>query len=264
MTDRADTDMNTGSSMGVVWITGAGKGIGRAVALRYAAMGWTVIASARTESDLRTLHEEARDCAGSIDPLVLDVTDADACKAAVSDIRDLHGDIDMAILNAGTHKPFGVDAFSVEAFRGLVEVNLMGMVHGLAAVMPRMIERHCGRIVVVASVSGYGGLPNAGAYGATKAALINLCEALKPELDVKGVGLTLVNPGFVKTPLTDQNDFEMPFLMPVEAAAKRMVDGIERGTFEVTFPRRFTWMLKLMRLLPYPLYFALTRRLLKD
>jgi len=116
----------------------------------------------------------------------------------------------------------------------------------------------------VSSVAGYRGLPSGAAYGATKAALINMCEALKPELDASNVKITLINPGFVKTPLTDKNEFAMPFLMDVNAAAERVVRGLEKSRFEITFPRRFTWMLKALRILPYPLYFAATRKLVKN
>lgn len=167
----------------------------------------------------------------------------------------------MAVLNAGTHIPVSATNLTAEPFSTLIETNLMGVVHGLAALLPRFIERRAGHVAVVASVAGYRGLPTGAAYGATKAALINMCESLKPELDSLGIRLTLVNPGFVKTPLTDKNPFAMPFLMDVDRAAARLADGLETKRFEITFPRRFTWLLKALRVLPYPLYFALTRRL---
>jgi short-subunit dehydrogenase len=130
----------------------------------------------------------------------------------------------------------------------------------LEALLPAYLAARRGHIAVVASVAGYRGLPTGAAYGATKAALVNLCEALKFDLDRAGVKLQLVNPGFVKTPLTDQNEFRMPALMPVEKAVARMIAGLESERFEITFPRRFTWQMKLLRLLPYPFYFAVTRR----
>ena len=130
--------------------------------------------------------------------------------------------------------------------------------------LPRLIARRAGHVAVVASVAGYRGLPSAAGYGASKAALINLCEALKPELDGCGVRLSLINPGFVRTPLTDRNPFPMPFLMDADDAAERLVRGLESGRFETTFPRRFTWGLKLLRCLPYALYFPLTRRLVRS
>ena len=131
----------------------------------------------------------------------------------------------------------------------------------LAAVLPRFIGKQAGHVAVVSSVAGYRGLPTSAAYGASKAALINMCEALKPELDRYGVKLSLICPGFVRTPLTDRNAFPMPFLMEAEEAAERIVNGLLRGKFEITFPRRFTWWLKLGRCLPYAWYFLLTRRM---
>ncbi len=174
------------------------------------------------------------------------------------------GPIDTAVLNAGTHSPLWLADFSAARVRSLFETNLMGVVHGLDALLPRMTERHAGHIAVVASVAGYVGLPSAAAYGATKAALINMCEALKPELDRIGVQLSVVNPGFVRTPLTERNPFPMPFLIEPDEAARRIADGITAGHFEIAFPRRMRWTMKLLRALPYPLFFALTRRLVRD
>lgn len=243
------------------WITGAGKGIGRSLALRLAADGWRVAVSARTEADLLSLAAEAERLDGVVAPHTLDVADEAAVARVLDAIEDGSGPLDLVVLNAGTHIPVAAAQFSAKPFRKLMEVNFFGVVHGLAAVLPRMIERGHGRIAVVASVSGYRGLPTAAAYGATKAALINMCEALKPELDRSGVRLTLINPGFVETPLTDRNDFPMPFLISAEKAADRIVRGLERGAFEITFPRRFTFLLKLARCLPYALYFRLTGRI---
>jgi len=246
------------------WCTGAGKGIGRAVVLKLARQGFRVAASARSSEDLKALADEAREFGGTIAPFPVDVTDDSAMRDASARIEDRLGPLDLVILNAGTHIPDSAANISVETVRTLVETNLMGTVHGLAAVLPRMMERGRGRIAVVSSVAGYRGLPGAAGYGATKAALINLCEALKPELDRAGVDLKLINPGFVKTPLTDRNDFPMPFLMEVDTAAERIVRGLASSRFEVTFPRRFTWMLEVLRMLPYGLYFALTRRLVRS
>jgi NAD(P)-dependent dehydrogenase (short-subunit alcohol dehydrogenase family) len=226
-----------------------------------AARGDAVAASARTIADLETLADEAG--ADRVKTYPLDVTDAEAVMATVDAIeRDLGG-IDVAVLNAGTYVPTPARSFELSTVRTLVETNLMGVAHGLAAILPRFLSRRRGHVVVVASVAGYCGLPPASAYGATKAALINLCEALKPELDAAGVRLTLVNPGFIKTPLTDLNDFPMPFLMEVDAAAERLVRGLDSSRFEITFPRRFTWAMKVLRCLPYGLFFLLTRRLVR-
>jgi NAD(P)-dependent dehydrogenase (short-subunit alcohol dehydrogenase family) len=181
----------------------------------------------------------------------------------VGRIEDRLGGIDLAFLNAGTYVRFGVADFTVEAFGRQIEINVMGTVNCLDPVLARMRQRNAGHIAVVSSLTAYRGLPYASAYGASKAALTNMCEAMKPELDALGIQMTIIHPGFVKTPLTDLNEFPMPFLMEADAAARRIVDGLERGAFEITFPRRLAILLKLARCLPYGLYFAMTRRLVK-
>ena len=249
--------------MGVAWITGAGKGIGKAVTLELASRGWTVAASARTEADLVSVEAEAAAAGGRVVPFVLDITEQTAVSQVVGRIEDRLGGIDLAFLNAGTYVRFGVADFAVEAFGRQIEINVMGTVNCLDPVLARMRQRNAGHIAVVSSLTAYRGLPYASAYGASKAALTNMCEAMKPELDALGIQMTIIHPGFVKTPLTDLNEFPMPFLMEADAAARRIVDGLERGAFEITFPRRLAILLKLARCLPYGLYFAMTRRLVK-
>jgi NADP-dependent 3-hydroxy acid dehydrogenase YdfG len=243
-----------------IWITGASSGIGRAVALAYARAGATVAASARAVDALQALAGEP-DAGGRIYPFAVDMTDRAAVAATVAHIEAALGALELVILNAGTHEPVDARAFDPAVFDRLVAVNLTGTVNGLAAVLPGLVARRAGHVAIVASVAGYGGLPSAAAYGATKAALINLAEALKFDLDRVGVRVSLVNPGFVRTPLTDKNPFAMPALMEVEDAAAALVRGLARGGFEVTFPRRFTHVLKLLRLLPYRLYFPLVAKL---
>jgi short-subunit dehydrogenase len=243
-----------------VWITGASSGIGRAVALRYAANGAQVAASARSAAALAQLAAEPA-AGGRIRAYPVDVTARAAMVATVARIDAELGPIDLAILNAGTHEPVDGRRFDAAVFDRLIAVNLGGAINGLHAVLPGMVARRAGHVALVASVAGYGGLPTAAAYGATKAALINLAEALKLELDAVGVRLSLVNPGFVRTPLTDRNEFPMPALMEVDAAARALIRGLARGGFEVTFPRRFTLAMKLLRLLPYRLYFPLVARI---
>lgn len=246
---------------GVAWITGAGTGIGRGLAQRLAHDGWDVAVSARTLAGLTSLAREAANARGSIHPFPLDVTREAEVAAIVPRIEADLGPIDLAILNAGTYLRFGANDFSPGAFRQQVEVNLMGVVQGLGALLPGMMARRCGHIAVVSSLAGYCGLPKAAGYGATKAALINLCESLRPECQAAGVDITVINPGFVKTPLTDKNEFPMPFLIPVDQAVDAIMSGLARKRFEIAFPLRFAWIMKLLRLLPYPLFFALTRRL---
>lgn len=248
----------------VIWITGAGKGIGRALALELGARGNIIAASARTQADLETLAAEGAARGASIHPYRLDVTDSDAvARTAEAIARDL-GPLDLAVLNAGTHSEVSAENFDLVEFRRVMETNVMGAANGLSALLPGMIARRRGRIALVASVAGYRGLPSAGAYSASKAALIALAEALKPELDKAGVGLLLINPGFVDTPLTRRNTFPMPFLMEPGEAARIIADGLEKNRFEIVFPWQMTFLMKLLSILPYPLFFAITRRMVRD
>lgn len=246
---------------GIAWITGAGTGIGHGLAKRLARDGWQVAASARTLADLTSLAREVAGARGAIHPFPLDVTREEDVAAAITKIEADLGPIDLAVLNAGTYLRFGADDFSAEAFRQQVEVNLMGVVHGLDALLPTMMARRSGHIAVVSSLAGYCGLPKAAGYGATKAALINLCESLRPECEAAGVAISVINPGFVKTPLTDKNEFPMPFLISVDQAVEAIMRGLARRRFEIAFPLRFVWLMKLLRALPYPLFFSITRRL---
>ncbi len=254
--------MNQAKLQDIVWITGASSGLGRALALKMASEGWRVAASARGQDQLQAVAALASAFPGSIDAFPLDVTDRAAVQETVARILDDFGPPDLVVLNAGTHKPTPAAKLSADDFRRLVELNLMGTVQCLEAILPPLRQRGTGRIAIVASLAGYVGLPLAGAYGMTKAGLINLAEALEPELRADGITLHIVNPGFVKTPLTDRNPFHMPFLMEVEAAADAFYRGLQSGSFEIIFPRRFAYLLKVLRILPYPLALAMTRRLL--
>lgn len=247
---------------GTAWVTGAGTGIGRALALAVAARGMTVAASARTEADLVSLAAEAGR-PGAILPVPLDVTDEAAVRAAVDQIEAGIGPITLAILNAGTNSEVSAQKFDTGKFAHVVNTNLMGAVYSLGAVLPRLRQRRAGRVAVVASVAGYRGLPTSGAYSATKAALIALTESLKPELESEGVEMTLINPGFVDTPLTRKNSFPMPFLIDTDEAVQAIMSGLERDRFEIVFPWQMALLMKLLGSLPYWLFFAITRRMVR-
>jgi len=246
----------------LVWITGASYGLGREVALQLARRGDRVAVSARSMDKLRALAGEAPE--GRILPYALDVTDGPATAEIVARIEADHGPIDIALLNAGTHEPVSAGDFSAEKVRNLIELNLMGTANCLEPLLERFRQRGRGHIAIVASVAGYRGLPTSAAYGATKAGLINMAESLKPECDRLGVKMQIVNPGFVRTPLTDKNPFPMPFLMEPEDAAAALIRGLEGDGFEISFPKRFTYLLKILRCLPYALYFPMIRRATKQ
>ena len=232
------------------WVTGASTGIGREIALQLAAAGVRVAASARSADKLATL-------ADGILKFPLDVTDAEACRRTCEAVEAELGPLDLVVLGAGTYSPVAVDHIDPQLFAHTMTTNYMGVVNGLAAVAPRMLARGKGHISWIASVAGFMGLPKAAAYGPTKAALINLGECLYPEMKLKGVRISVINPGFVATPLTAQNDFEMPFLMQPEEAGRRTIAGLAAGRFEVAYPRRFVAILRTLRALPYPIFFRL-------
>lgn len=246
-----------------VWITGASRGIGEALALELAALGCTVAISARDEATLEEVAERGRagGLSGRLEPFVLDVTDAEASGRVVQAIEASLGPIDLAILNAGTHSPVSLEDFSPEPFERLLRLNVLGVVNGVSCLLPFWKPRREGHLAIVASVAGYRGLPTAAAYGASKAALINFAEALQPDFRAAGLDLSIVNPGFVRTPLTDRNPFPMPFLLEPDDAARRIVRGLEKKRFEIAFPWRFVFWLKLLRLLPYRLYLPLVKRI---
>jgi len=244
---------------GIAWVTGASSGIGRAVSLELARRGFTVVVTARRLPELEAVAAEA--AGGRIVAMAGDVTDREAMAALVGRIETEVGPLALAFLNAGTFFPMKRGApFDADLVARTFTINVVGTCNALAPVLARMTERGRGQVAINASVAGYGGLPTSAAYGATKAALINMSEALKFNLDLAGVTLQVVNPGFVGTPLTDKNDFPMPFLIPAEDAARRICDGFRTAGFEITFPRRLAWILKAINLLPYWLYFPLVAR----
>lgn len=237
------------------WIVGASSGLGAALAKLLDGRVETVAISARSAEDLDAMQASSQ----TLVAYPLDVTDADAVARCYREIVDNAGEIDLVVLSAGTWQVVVPPDLDPEVFKRSMEVNFMGVVNVLAQAVPAMMRRQAGQIAIISSVAGYRGLPKAAAYGSTKAALINLAESLHPELAAKGVTLSIVNPGFVDTPMTAVNDFPMPFLMPVDEAAQRLLRGLERKSYEITFPRRFTWAMKLLRLLPNAAYFWIVR-----
>lgn len=245
------------------WIVGASSGIGRATALALLARGARVGVSARNGEaldELAALHNEAGQPPRVI-ALPLDVRDAASVAAAHAHLLAVTGAIDFVLHNAATYDALRADAFALDTMLAHQQVNYVGALHVLAVVLPGFVARNAGHIAITGSVAGFRGLPKSLAYGPTKAALANLAEVLYVDLHARGIGVSLVQPGFVDTPLTAQNDFKMPALITPAAAAEAMLDGWRRGRFEIHFPRRFTFWMKLMRLLPYRLYFPAVARL---
>ena len=247
------------SAKGVAWVTGAGTGIGRALARRLAQHGWTVAASARTARDLDSLAAEVP---GRITAFQLDVTDARAADETGRAIEANLGPVDLAILNAGSYFPTTAGQFSVENFRKTVDLNLMGVVNCMGPIVPSMVGRRGGHIAVMGSQTAFVGLPTAASYGATKAALNSMAEAFKPDFDQYGVTITVINPGFVKTPATDRNWFPMPFLMETDEAVDRIMLGLEARRFAINFPWQMTLGTRLLGALPGWAKFGITRKMI--
>jgi NAD(P)-dependent dehydrogenase (short-subunit alcohol dehydrogenase family) len=240
----------------VVWLVGASTGIGLAVAEQLHGHGARVVVSARKAEALQAW---AQAHPGSL-ALPLDVGDVAALRAATQRIISEFGRIDLAGYFAGTYQPMRATAFDLSQALLHDDINYRGALHWLDALLPTLLSQGQGHLSLVSSVAGYRGLPQSLAYGPTKAALIHLAETLYLDLHERGLGVSLVNPGFVKTPLTAQNQFDMPALIEPEEAARQVVRGWERGDFEIHFPKRFTRWLKLLRLLGYRAYFPLVRR----
>lgn len=230
------------------------------MARRLSEKGYRVVAVARRASELVALAGAAATRGATIIPIQGDVTDRAAMQALVEDVEAKYGAIALAFLNVGTFFPDGEDDIGGDGFRKTFDVNVNGAVNLIGPLVRAMKPRRRGQIVVNGSVAGYGGLPRAIAYSASKAALIAMCEALKFDLDKLGITIQLVSPGFVKTPLTDKNDFPMPFLISVEEAGRRILEGFETGGFEIAFPRRMAWLLKALNMLPYGAYFTLVSK----
>lgn len=246
-----------------VWLVGASTGIGRATASALHARGAKVVVSARNVAALNAFVDAHP---GAI-ALPLDVTDAAALQTAARTLTD-QGRLDCVLYCAGHYRAMDATRMDMDDLLRHNQINYVGALYLLDAVVPALLAQapdpHTGQrahISLVGSVAGYRGLPQSLAYGPTKAALINLSETLYQDLHGQGVGVSLVNPGFVDTPLTTQNTFKMPALISPEQAAQEILQGWARGEFEIHFPKRFSRIMKALQLLPYPAFFAATRRL---
>lgn len=244
---------------GVAWITGASSGIGYALALLLAEQGWTVAASARSADKLAALCAEPAG-GGRIHAFPVDVSDDTAVANAVDAIETAHGPIALAVLNAGIYQPVKGEAPDFAQFKTTFDVNVLGTAGCLAAVNPRLCARRRGHIAIVSSATGFGGMPTASAYGASKAALINMAECLNIELDRWGVKVQAITPGFVETPAQDDNHFPKPMMITPQKAARLIAKGLKKNAFEVTFPKGFTVPLQWIYALPKDWYLALVKR----
>jgi NADP-dependent 3-hydroxy acid dehydrogenase YdfG len=244
----------------VIWITGASSGIGKAVAIKFSENGWIVAASARRENLLNELKEINE----NIYPFPLDVTDIDKCKLIATNIINQFRNIDICLFGTGMHDPKSEKKFNLEKVREIMEVNYFGTMNSINSIYDYFSEKKNGQISIISSVAGYRGLPAAGAYCASKAALTSFAESLNFDMQMKNVRVSLVSPGFIKTPMTDQNDFPMPMIKSPEFAANEIYKGltVKRG-FEIHFPKAFTYFLKFLQILPSGIYFKLVSKGMK-
>ena len=244
----------------VIWITGASSGIGKALAIKFAENNWIVAASARRENlldELKLINE-------NIHSFPLDVTEIDKCKLTSKKIIERFGNIDICVFGTGMHDPKSEKKFNLEKIREIMEVNYFGTMNSINSVYEYFSEKQNGQISIISSVAGYRGLPAAGAYCASKAALTSFAESLYFDMQMKKVRVSLISPGFIKTPMTDQNDFPMPMIKSPEFAANEIFKGLTiKKAFEIHFPKAFTYFLKFLQILPSGLYFKLVSKGMK-
>ena len=243
-----------------IWITGASSGIGKALAIKFATEGWHVAASARRENLLQELNNNNL----NIHSFPLDVRDESRAKKVFQNIIEKFKTIDIAVYCTGIHDPEAEKKLSSEKIREIMETNFFGTVNCIMAVNEHFKERKSGHISIVSSVASYRGLPVASGYCASKAALTSLAESLYFNFKRYGVRVSVVNPGFIKTPMTDKNKFPMPMIKSAEYAAEKMFIGLtKKNAFEIHFPITFTMIMKLLRIMPNWLYFLIASKGMK-
>ena len=243
-----------------IWITGASSGIGKALAIRFAQKGWQVAASARRENLLNKISELNK----NISPFPLDVTDKEKCKEVFEEIKNKYQNLDICFFSTGTWDPKKEKNIDIEQMESVMKINFFGTLNCIKTVENYFKDKKSGHISIVSSVAGYRGLPNSTGYGASKAALINLAESLYFDFGRHNVRISLVSPGFIKTPMTDKNEFKMPFLKTPEFAADKIYNGlVNSSNFEIDFPKELTLILKLLKILPNRLYLYLIKKLTK-
>ena len=243
-----------------IWITGGSTGIGKALAIKFASKGWNVAISARRENLLKEISDNNENIHG----FPLDVTDKSKCKEVFEQIKKKFERVDICFFSTGTWNPKKEKDIDVEQIEDVFKVNFFGTLNSIKAVEEYFKNQKEGIITIVSSIAGYRGLPNSTGYGPSKSALNNLAESLYFDFKRSNVRVCLVSPGFIKTPMTDKNDFKMPFLKTTEYAAEKIYDGlINKNVFEIHFPKSLTLILKVLSFLPSKIYFGLIGKMTK-
>jgi short-subunit dehydrogenase len=247
--------------MRVAFVTGASSGLGRGIALRLASDGWAVALAARRADELAALAGEITARGGAALAIPCDVADRDSVHRAAVACVDCLGPIDLLVANAGVSENTHAARFDAAAVERLMRVNFLGAVYAVEAVLPAMLARDAGHLVAVGSLAGLGGLPLSAAYSASKAALMDFFEALRVDLRRTGIAVTVVAPGYVRSAMTDKNDFKMPFLVELDDAVERIVKAIERRERLALFPWQLSWLRWLGQIFPRALYDSIVGRL---
>jgi len=235
------------------WLVGASEGLGRALALHLSRAGAEVIVSARSEEALAQVVDELP---GKASAQAMNISDDDSVKAAAAAV----GEVDGLVLLAGVYWPFGAEEWNADHAVTMADVNFTGFMRVLGQVVPQMVARDAGHIVITSSLTGFRGLAGSIGYTASKAATMSLAECMYADLRKTGVQVQVVNPGFIKTRLTEKNDFNMPFIMEPEAAARVMVEHMMTDRFKVSFPTVFSWVFRLSQFLPDWAYYRVFGR----
>jgi short-subunit dehydrogenase len=246
-----------------IWIIGASSGIGEACAKLFSSQGANLIISGRRVDALDEIRSANSTTESEIKVIPMDVNDEDSVNQASQQVLEQWQQIDLLLFVSGIYEPVRADKFIFSKVFKTINTNLLGPMRVLEKALPKFLIQGNGHIAIVSSVAGYSGLPKSLAYGPTKAALINFLESLYYDLSPKGIGVHLISPGFVSTPATANNDFEMPALISPEAAAAYIAKGLEDGDFDIHFPKRFSYFLKFLRILPYRLYFWILKTFIK-
>ena len=242
-----------------IWITGASSGIGKAVAEKFALEGWKVAVSARRKEFLDEMTKTQ-----NIFSYPLDVTNEDQINSVFQKILNDFGELDLCLFSSGTYDPKNEQKIDPDKIKNVIKVNFFGVVDCVKTVEDYFKKRKSGHISIVSSIAGYRGLPNSSGYGPSKAALTNFCESIYFDFKKFNVRISVISPGFIKTPLTDKNNFPMPFLKTVDFAAEKIFKGlVKENAFEIHFPKGLTLALKFLRVLPYKIYLFLVDKLVK-
>ena len=244
----------------VIWITGASTGIGKSLAIKFSKNGWKVAISARRAEILDDISKQNE----NIFPFPLDVTNKEECKKVFLEIKNKLQNIDICVFSTGTWDPKKEKDIDIDQIENVMKVNFFGTLNSIKSVEKYFKDSGKGHISIVSSIAGYSGLPNSTGYGPSKSALNNLAESLYFDFKKYGVRISLISPGFIKTPMTDKNDFKMPFLKTSEYAADKIYHGlVNTNVFEIHFPKQLTLILKFLKILPNWLYLKLVGKLTK-